>query len=126
MGDFLYYWIKNLRSGKGVEVPTYEFWSCIKSYYAHSLNFGAENKNGKSTVYNILRDLDLGFYKFKHIHVSLMPKLIDNYVLNRKIGAGQYGEVYKGYDRANNNDIAVKAIKRENVKGSSSIYGRKI
>ncbi len=46
-----------------------------------------------------------------------MPKLIDNYVLNRKIGAGQYGEVYKGYDRATNNDIAVKAIKRENVHG---------
>jgi serine/threonine-protein kinase ULK2 len=46
-----------------------------------------------------------------------MPKLIDNYVLSRKIGAGQYGEVYKGYDRATNNDIAVKSIRRENVKG---------
>ena len=46
-----------------------------------------------------------------------MPKLIDNYVLSRKIGAGQYGEVFKGYDRATNNDIAVKSIKRENVKG---------
>ena len=48
-----------------------------------------------------------------------MPKLIDNYVLSRKIGAGQYGEVYKGYDRATNNDIAVKSIRRENVKGRS-------
>ena len=47
-----------------------------------------------------------------------MPKLIDNYVLSRKIGAGQYGEVYKGYDRATNNDIAVKSIRRENVKGT--------
>jgi len=47
-----------------------------------------------------------------------MPKLIDNYVLSRKIGAGQYGEVFKGYDRATNNDIAVKSIRRENVKGS--------
>lgn len=46
-----------------------------------------------------------------------MPKLIDNYVLSRKIGAGQYGEVFKGYDRATNNDIAVKSIRRENVKG---------
>lgn len=46
-----------------------------------------------------------------------MPKLIDNYVLCRKIGAGQYGEVFKGYDRATNNDIAVKSIRRENVKG---------
>jgi serine/threonine protein kinase len=57
------------------------------------------------------------FILFKYKYVSLMPKLIDNYVLNRKIGAGQYGEVYKGYDRATNNDIAVKAIKRENVHG---------
>ena len=48
-----------------------------------------------------------------------MPKLIDNYVLCRKIGAGQYGEVFKGYDRATNNDIAVKSIRRENVKGKS-------
>ena len=47
-----------------------------------------------------------------------MPKLIDNYVLSRKIGAGQYGEVFKGYDRATNNDIAVKSIRRENVKGT--------
>lgn len=47
----------------------------------------------------------------------IMPKQIDNYVLNRKIGAGQYGEVFKGYDRATNKDIAVKSIKRDNVKG---------
>ena len=46
-----------------------------------------------------------------------MPKLIDNYVLNRKIGAGQYGEVYRGYDRATNNEIAVKTIQRDKVKG---------
>jgi serine/threonine-protein kinase ULK2 len=48
-----------------------------------------------------------------------MPKLIDNYVLSRKIGAGQYGEVFKGYDRATNNDIAVKSIRREGVKGTA-------
>lgn len=47
-----------------------------------------------------------------------MPKLIDNYVLSRKIGQGQYGEVFKGYDRATNADIAVKSIRRENVKGN--------
>ena len=46
-----------------------------------------------------------------------MPKLIDNYVLNRKIGAGQYGEVFRGHDRATNNEIAVKSIRRENIKG---------
>lgn len=48
-----------------------------------------------------------------------MPKLIDNYVLNRKIGAGQYGEVFRGYDRATNNEIAVKSIQRDKVKGKS-------
>ncbi len=47
-----------------------------------------------------------------------MPKLIDNYVLNRKIGAGQYGEVFRGYDRATNNEIAVKSIQRDKVKGN--------
>lgn len=52
------------------------------------------------------------------IYYKSMPKLIDNYVLSRKIGAGQYGEVFKGYDRATNNDIAVKSIRRENVKGT--------
>ena len=50
-----------------------------------------------------------------------MPKLIDNYVLSRKIGAGQYGEVFKGYDRATNNDIAVKSIRREGVKGTDGV-----
>lgn len=49
-----------------------------------------------------------------------MPKLIDNYVLNRKIGAGQYGEVFRGYDRATNNEIAVKSIQRDKVKGTHS------
>jgi hypothetical protein len=41
-------------------------------------------------------------FTFRIINL-LMPKLIDNYVLNRKIGAGQYGEVFRGYDRATNN-----------------------
>jgi serine/threonine-protein kinase ULK/ATG1 len=50
-----------------------------------------------------------------------MPKLIDNYVLNRKIGAGQYGEVFRGYDRATNNEIAVKSIQRDKVKGRCKI-----
>lgn len=50
-----------------------------------------------------------------------MPKLIDNYVLNRKIGAGQYGEVFRGYDRATNNEIAVKSIQRDKVKGTFSL-----
>jgi serine/threonine-protein kinase ULK/ATG1 len=46
-----------------------------------------------------------------------MPKVVDNYVFERKIGSGQYGDVYKGYNKTDNGDIAIKAIKRENIKG---------
>jgi serine/threonine-protein kinase ULK2 len=46
-----------------------------------------------------------------------MPKIVDNYVLERKIGTGQFGEVFKGYNKVTNQDIAVKVIKRENLKG---------
>lgn len=35
----------------------------------------------------VTKILFLNFYNYYHI----MPKLIDNYVLSRKIGAGQYG-----------------------------------
>lgn len=50
-----------------------------------------------------------------------MPKVVDNYVFERKIGSGQYGDVFKGYNKNNGMDIAIKAIKRENIKGLSSI-----
>lgn len=46
-----------------------------------------------------------------------MPKVVDNYVFERKIGSGQYGDVYKGYNKSNGMDIAIKAIKRESIKG---------
>ena len=48
-----------------------------------------------------------------------MPKVVDNYVFERKIGSGQYGDVYKGYNKVDNTDIAIKAIKRENIKGKN-------
>lgn len=41
-----------------------------------------------------------------------MPKVVDNYVFERKIGSGQYGDVFKGYNKQDNTDIAIKAIKR--------------
>lgn len=49
-----------------------------------------------------------------------MPKVVDNYVFERKIGSGQYGDVFKGYNKSDNTDIAIKAIKRENIKGNQS------
>lgn len=41
-----------------------------------------------------------------------MPKVVDNYVLERSIGKGQFGEVFKGYNKSNSQDIAVKCVKR--------------
>ena len=46
-----------------------------------------------------------------------MVKVIDNYVLERSIGKGQYGEVFKGYQKDANLDVAVKAVNRKNLKG---------
>lgn len=46
-----------------------------------------------------------------------MPKIVDNYVLERKIGSGQFGDVFKGYNKTNNQDIAIKVVKRELLKG---------
>jgi serine/threonine protein kinase len=55
-----------------------------------------------------------------------MPKVVDNYVFERKIGSGQYGDVFKGYNKNNMQDIAIKAIKRESIKGISHSYCREI
>ena len=46
-----------------------------------------------------------------------MPKVVDNYILEKKIGNGQFGDVYKGYNKNTNQDVAVKCIKRELLKG---------
>lgn len=47
-----------------------------------------------------------------------MPKLIDHYVLGEKIGAGQFGDVYYGYHQQTKQEVAIKAIKRETIKGT--------
>jgi len=46
-----------------------------------------------------------------------MPKVVDNFVLERKIGQGQFGDVYKGYNKLNNLDVAIKVMSREMIKG---------
>ena len=37
-----------------------------------------------------------------------MPKVVENYILERRIGKGQFGEVFKGYNKNDHSDIAVK------------------
>lgn len=46
-----------------------------------------------------------------------MVKIVDNYVLERVIGKGQFGEVYKGYHKSTGEDVAVKAVNRKSLKG---------
>jgi len=46
-----------------------------------------------------------------------MVKIVDSYVLERVIGKGQSGEVYKGYHKVTGEDIAIKAVNRKNLKG---------
>lgn len=46
-----------------------------------------------------------------------MVKIVDNYVLERVIGKGQFGEVYKGYHKVTGEDVAIKAVNRKNLKG---------
>lgn len=46
-----------------------------------------------------------------------MPKAVDIYVLDKKIGAGQFGDVFKGYSKVDGSDVAIKTIRRDRVKG---------
>lgn len=47
-----------------------------------------------------------------------MPKAVDVYILDKKIGSGQFGDVYKGYSKIDGQDIAVKTINRDKIKGN--------
>jgi len=46
-----------------------------------------------------------------------MPKVIENYMLERKIGSGQFGEVFKGRDTVTDQPVAVKCVRRDLLKG---------
>ena len=55
-----------------------------------------------------------------------MPKAVDIYVLDKKIGAGQFGDVFKGYSKVDGSDVAIKTISRDRVKGNRFINWRQI
>jgi len=46
-----------------------------------------------------------------------MPKAVDIYVLEKKIGSGQFGDVFKGYSKVDGTEVAIKTINRSKVKG---------
>lgn len=50
-----------------------------------------------------------------------MPKVIDKYVLEEKIGSGQYGEVFKGRHQDTLETVAIKSIRRDMIKGTPNI-----
>lgn len=46
-----------------------------------------------------------------------MPKAVDIYVLEKKIGSGQFGDVFKGYSKIDGTEVAIKTINRSKIKG---------
>ena len=48
---------------------------------------------------------------------TYMPKVVDIYVLEKKIGNGQFGDVFKGYSKVDGLDVAIKTINRSKIKG---------
>ena len=46
-----------------------------------------------------------------------MPKAVDFYVLEKKIGSGQFGDVFKGYSKVDGTEVAIKTINRSKIKG---------
>jgi hypothetical protein len=66
----------------------------------------AEEEGGPVHVYNIIE------------RRRRMPKVVDKYVLEDKIGHGQFGEVYRGRHQDSLEVVAIKTIKRDMIKGT--------
>ena len=47
-----------------------------------------------------------------------MPKVVDKYVLEERIGHGQFGEVFRGRHQDSLQQVAVKTIRRDLIKGT--------
>lgn len=47
-----------------------------------------------------------------------MPKTVDIYVLEGKLGSGQFGDVFRGYSKVDGQDVAVKSMRRDRIKGT--------
>lgn len=45
----------------------------------------------------------------------IMGKIIDNYILEQKIGSGSFGKVFKGYHKETKLPIAAKCMKKSKI-----------
>jgi serine/threonine protein kinase len=65
-----------------------------------------------------LQDRWVGLVAVIVIENRVMPKSVDVYVLESKLGSGQFGDVYKGYSKVDGQDVAVKSMRRDRIKGT--------
>ena len=77
----------------------------------------ADNQFLTSYLEDLSNLLNIYTYKYLNLNPSPMPKIVDNYVLERRIGKGQFGEVFKGYNKKTGQDIAVKCVRRKSLTG---------
>ena len=70
-----------------------------------------------------LRVIVWGFItaSYRNYILNKMPKSVDVYVLEAKIGSGQFGDVFRGYSKVDGTDVAIKTIRRDKIKGTFSL-----